>query len=255
VSTPLFRGVGVALVTLFDEAGEVDTEATAALAAELVGEGVAGVVVAGSTGEAATLDGAERAQLTAAVRAVAPPDVPVLTGTGAPSARQAAGFTRAAVEAGADGVLVLSPPGSVDLEAYYRHVLAAADGTPVLGYHFPVMSAPGIAVEQLPRLGELGVLGLKDSSGDPQRMLRTLDCFDGDLYVGSSWLLSAAGPLGVTGAILAVANVEPALCVRAFSNGDVEAQRALTSANARATGPSGVKAMLAARGWSSRYRI
>ena len=59
--------------------------------------------------------------------------------------------------------------------------------------------------------------------------------FDGWLYVGSPWLLSAAGPLGATGAILAVANVEPALSIAAFA-GDVEAQRALTPSNL-ASGP------------------
>ena len=55
--------------------------------------------------------------------------------------------------------------------------------------------------------------------------MRTLDVFDGWLYVGSPWLLSAAGPLGATGAILAVANVEPALAIAAFG-GDTAAQRA-----------------------------
>lgn len=255
MAAPLFRGVGVALATLFDEEGEVDTEGTAALAAALVGDGVVAVVVAGSTGEAGALDGRERAVLTAAVRAAVPDAVPVITGTGAPSAHQAARFTSAAVEAGANGVLALSPPGSADLERYYTEVIAAAEGLPVLGYHYPAMSAPGIAVDVLPGLADLGVVGVKDSSGDPARMLRALDDFAGDLYVGSGWLLSAAGQLGVTGAILAVANVEAELAIRAFS-GDVEAQRALTPANVRANGPGGVKAMLAERrGLSTRTRI
>ena len=251
MSAPLFRGVGVALVTVFDDTGEVDTAATASLAAELVDHGITAVVIAGSTGEAATLDPGERAALTTAVRAAVPATVPVITGTGAPSARQAVRHTEEAVGAGADGVLALSPPRSADLEGYYGQVVAAAGDVPVLGYHFPAMSAPGIPLDALPRLAELGVVGVKDSSGDPQRMVRTLDEFAGDLYVGSAWLLSAAGPLGVTGAILAVANAEPELSVRAFS-GDVEAQRALSPANRRADGPAGVKAMLGERGWPAR---
>ena len=253
MSAPLFRGVGVALVTVFDDTGEVDTAATASLAAELVDHGITAVVIAGSTGEAATLDPGERAALTIAVRAAVPATVPVITGTGAPSARQAVRHTEEAVGAGADGVLALSPPRSADLEGYYGQVVAAAGDVPVLGYHFPAMSAPGIPLDALPRLAELGVVGVKDSSGDPQRMVRTLDEFAGDLYVGSAWLLSAAGPLGVTGAILAVANAEPELSVRAFS-GDVDAQRALSPANRRADGPAGVKAMLGERGWSARTR-
>lgn len=254
MSTPLFRDVGVALVTLFDERGEVDTGATARLAAELVSEGLTAVVVAGSTGEAATLDGDERAALTAAVRTAVPANVPVLTGTGAPSRHQAVRLTQAAVDAGADGVLVLPPPGSPDLKSFYSAVVDAAGDVPVLAYHYPVMSAPGIAVDELAGLAELGVRGIKDSSGDPQRMLTTLDDFAGALYVGSAWLLSAAGPLGVTGAILAVANVEPALSIRAFA-GDVEAQRALTPVSQRTKGPAGVKAMLAERGWAAHTRI
>lgn len=242
----VFDGVGVALVTLFHDDGEVDLDATAALAAELAAAGVRAIVLAGSTGEAATLDGAERVALVQAVREALPTGVPILVGTGAPSARQAAGLTAEVVAAGVDGVLVLSPPNNADPTGYYREVLAAAGDVPVLGYHYPKMSAPGIEVELLPRLAELGLAGLKDSSGDAGRLVRTLETFDGDLYVGSPWLLSAAGPLGATGAILAVANVEPALSIAAFG-GDVAAQRALAPIAARASGPRDVKALLAER--------
>ena len=168
-------------VTLFDDRGGLDAAGTAALAASLAGEGMRAILVSGSTGEAATLDPAERVELVTAVRAAVPAGVPVLAGTGAPSARQAARLTAAALEAGADGVLALSPPGSADLERYYRDVITAAGGAPVFGYHYPGMSAPGIDVELLPRLGELGLLGLKDSSGDASRLIRTLERFDGAL--------------------------------------------------------------------------
>jgi 4-hydroxy-tetrahydrodipicolinate synthase len=250
----IFEGVGVAIVTLFDDGGELDAAGTAALAASLADDGMRAILVAGSTGEAATLDPAERVDLVTAVRAAVPAGVPVLAGTGAPSARQAARLTTAALEAGADGVVALSPPGSADLERYYRDVIAAANGAPVFGYHFPGMSSPGIDVELLPRLGELGLVGLKDSSGEASRLVRTLERFDGALYVGSPWLLSAAGPLGATGAILAVANVEPALSIKAFG-GDVDAQRALAATCERSHGPAAVKRLLAERGCSAVTRV
>ncbi|HJU01153.1 MAG TPA: dihydrodipicolinate synthase family protein, partial [Actinomycetes bacterium] len=60
MTEPLFTGVGVALATLFDEAGDVDAKATAAHAATLVDLGIRAVVVAGSTGEAAALTAGER---------------------------------------------------------------------------------------------------------------------------------------------------------------------------------------------------
>jgi 4-hydroxy-tetrahydrodipicolinate synthase len=250
----IFQGVGVALATLFDDGGGLDAARSAELAASLADEGMRAILVAGSTGEAATLDPAERVELVTAVRAAVPAGVPVLAGTGAPSARHATQLTASALNAGADGVLALSPPGSADLERYYGEVVAAADGAPVYGYHFPGMSAPGIPVELLPRLGELGVVGLKDSSGDPSRLVRTLEHFEGALYVGSPWLLSAAGPLGAAGAILAVANVEPALSIKAFG-GDVDAQRALAATCERSSGPAGIKRLLGERGFSAVTRV
>ena len=143
------------------------------------------------------------------------------------------------VAAGADAVLVLSPPGAASPVDYYAEVVRGRRrAVPVLAYHFPAMSAPGVDVDLLPRLVDVGVAGIKDSSGDPARLVRTLDVFAGWLYVGSPWLLSAAGPLGATGAILAVANVEPALSIAAFA-GDVDAQRALApSARRRDPSPS-----------------
>jgi 4-hydroxy-tetrahydrodipicolinate synthase len=169
--------------------------------------------------------------------------VPIVVGTGAPSARQAARLTAEVVAGGADAVLALSPPGSADPTAYYAELVRAAGAVPVLGYHFPAMSAPGIDLALLPRLTDVGVVGLKDSSGDASRLVRTVATFAGDLYVGSPWLLSAAGPLGATGAILAVANVEPELSVAAFA-GDPGAQRDLATAAASAAGPANVKRVL-----------
>lgn len=219
----IFHGVGVALTTLFDDAGHVDPAATGAHVRRMVKAGMRSVVVAGSTGEAATLDQAERDVLVRTVAETVSGEVPVIAGTGAPSARQAVAHTRGARAHGADAVLVLSPPGSRDLLGYYRAVVEAADGLPVLGYHFPKVSAPGVPVEEM---GALPVVGYKDSSGDVNRLLDEVTSYSGLLYVGSSGVLALAGPLGVTGAILALANLEPELCLRAF-DGDAKAQTEL----------------------------
>jgi 4-hydroxy-tetrahydrodipicolinate synthase len=250
MTTPLFTGVGVALVTLFDEAGEVDAKATAGHAATLVELGMRAVVVAGSTGEAASLTDAERNALLAEVRQAVPAGIPVLAGTGAPSARQAAALTRTAVDLGADGVLVLSPPSAADLRRYYEAVADAAGDAPTLAYHFPQTSPPGIPVELLP---ELPVQGLKDSSADPNRLLAELHGYNGWLYVGSSALLALAGQLGCSGAVLALANAEPEKCTAAFA-GDTEAQLALGKAHmvTRGNFPHGLKAVVADRFGTSR---
>jgi 4-hydroxy-tetrahydrodipicolinate synthase len=251
-----FVGVGVALVTLFDEDGGLDAGGTAELAARLVEAGVRAVVVAGTTGEAAALSPAERVALLDAVRR-AVPSAPVLAGTGAPSARQAAELSAAAVDHGADGLLVLSPPATPDPRPYYDAVAKVAGRAPVLAYHFPAVSAPGIP---LPALRELPVAGIKDSSGDPDRLLATLLALDGTdaaVYVGSSALLALAGPLGATGAILALANAEPEACAAAFA-GDARAQRSLAPAHfeAQRAFPTGLKAMVARRfGTSTTARV
>jgi 4-hydroxy-tetrahydrodipicolinate synthase len=252
-SMSLFNGVGVALVTLFNSDGSLDAVGTAGLAAQLVELGVQAVIVAGSTGEAAALSPEERVALLAAVRGVVA-SVPVIAGTGAPSARQAVALTAAAVDGGADAVLVLSPPGSSDVRPYYDAVAKAAGGVPVLAYHFPAASPPGFGVDVLP---DLPVAGCKDSSGDAERLLATVTSWDGAVYTGSSALLLMAGQVGCRGAILAPSNAEPELCVRAFG-GEVEAQLALLPAHlaAGASFPRGVKEMVGRRfGTSTVARI
>ena len=250
MALPLFAGVAVALVTLFDDDGEVNAKATGDHAAALVELGVQAVVVAGSTGEAATLADAERTALLAEVRQAVPSGTPVLAGTGAPSRRQAAALTRAAVAHGADGMLTISPPGSVDLRGYYQAVAGAAGEVPALAYHYPQTSPPGIPVELLP---ELPVQGVKDSSGDPGRLLAEMTGYNGWLYVGSSAVLSLAGPLGASGAILALANAEPERCAAAFA-GDADAQLALAEAHMaiKRNFPHGLKALVADRFGTSR---
>lgn len=216
-----FTGIGVALVTLFDDDGRLDAPATARHAAHLVERGVRSIVVAGSTGEAAALDPDERSALLAAVRDTVG-DTPVVAGTGAPSARQAVALSQRAAGDGADAVLVLSPPRTDDPRPYYEAVTAAVE-IPVLAYHFPASSAPGIPVDLL---CELPVAGIKDSSGDPSRLAVELGQMSVGVYTGSAGLLLQAHAMGASGAIVALANLDPEGCARAW-DGDGECQREL----------------------------
>lgn len=251
--SPPFEGVGAALITLFHDDGQVDFDATAAHAAALAERGVRGVVVAGTTGEADALDDAERVQLFAAVRA-AVPGVPLVAGTGAATTGRVRTLTEAAVVEGADAVLARSPRGVDDPAGFYQAVVDAAGGLPVLAYHFPAVSPPGISLDVLERLP---VRGCKDSSGDMTRLLATLDRWDGWLYTGSAALAMSAGLLGCTGAILGLANAEPELCVAAFG-GSAQAQRQLTRSHLAAGRgfPRGLKRLVAERfGTSEQARL
>jgi 4-hydroxy-tetrahydrodipicolinate synthase len=249
----LFTGVGVALVTLFSEDGGLDAKATADHAARLADLGVTAVLVAGTTGEAATLMPEERDDLVGAVRAAVPSEVPVIAGTGGPTGRQAAVLTERAFAAGADAVLTLSPPGVADPRPYYERVAAAAPG-PLLAYHFPAASAPGIPVDLL---GDLPVAGLKDSSGDAARLLHERDVFAGDLWTGASSLITLGRAVGATGALVAVANVAPEDCVAAFAgDGAAQVRLAALERSASVDFPVGFKHAVAERfGTSAITRV
>jgi 4-hydroxy-tetrahydrodipicolinate synthase len=243
-SAGVFTGVAVALVTLFAADGRVDAARTAEHAARLVEQGVSAIVLSGSTGEPWFLTGGERLELARAARSVLGPRVPLILGTGHPQAAEAVRLTAlAAAEGGVDAVLALSPPE--DVIGYYQALAEAAGPLPVLAYHYPQISPPGIPLDAL---DGLPVAGLKDSSGDPERLALTLSRVGYPVYVGSALLLTLAAALGAAGAILALANVEPARCVAAW-HGDSAAQRELARAHLemRADFSRSMKRLLAER--------
>lgn len=250
MTEPLWRGVAVALVTLFDADGKVAVTATADHAARLVSLGVRAVLVAGSTGEADALTDGERADLIAAVRQTCR-GVPVIAGASGAWSGAAAERAGSAIEAGADAVLVAPPRRSGDTAAFYTAVGAAVGVAPVLAYHFPGMAGGEVALDVLP---SLPVAGMKDSTGDPERLLRELDAWDGWTYVGSATMVTYAGAVGASGVILAVANAVPEECLAAW-DGDGAAQRRLTSAHlaARSRFPHGLKELVGKRFDTARY--
>jgi 4-hydroxy-tetrahydrodipicolinate synthase len=132
--------------------------------------------------------------------------------------------------------------------------VASAVAVPVLAYHYPKVSSPGVPVELL---RQLPVAGIKDSSGDAERLLREADEISSGVYTGHSTLIHLAGAIGCSGAILALANVDPEGCRRAW-NGDGTIQRELISghrSNALA-GIAGLKrALCALHGTSPVTRV
>lgn len=214
-------GVGVALVTVFDDGGTPDVAATVARARACVARGVSGILVAGTTGEAWRLTPGHRIEVASAVKD-ALPEIPVVVGTGDPAAARAFAITAEVAETGvADALLVLSP-GDLAAGEFYSAVARDARGIPVLAYHNPAMSAPGVDATEVPALG---VDGIKDSSGSTDRLAELIER-DVTVYVGSPTLLAVAGACGARGALLALANVVPSLCIAAW-NGDMSAQRRL----------------------------
>lgn len=214
-------GVGVALVTEFGEDGRPDALATARRARRCVALGASAVLVSGTTGEAARLSVDDRLALGAAVKE-AVPDTVVIVGTGHPDAA-AALEASAKVAAGgdADALLVYAPQDAEPGE-FFARTRDAVGALPVLAYHNPALDAGALAPEVI---ASLPVDGVKDSSSDTNRLADLVE-LGVRVYVGSPTQLSLAGACGAAGALLALANVEPTLCIAAW-RGDVAAQRAI----------------------------
>jgi 4-hydroxy-tetrahydrodipicolinate synthase len=225
---PLFRGAGVALLTLFDADGRLLTGETAAFAATLTARGAAAVLVAGTTGEFWTLDDDERLSLVAAVRRAVPASVPVIAGIGALQASRALALAERVRDTGADAALCFVPLGEEPV-AFYGHVRDAVGDLPLLGYHFPQVGYAPLAADGL---GALPIDGIKDSSGEPGRLLAARPVLPHGTYTGSALLLTLAAALGLPGGLLALGNLEPALA-QAAAAGDVGAQGRLADVHAQ----------------------
>ncbi len=205
-----FGPVLTAMITPFDDHGRLDLDGAAALAEWLVAHGSDGVVVTGSTGEAATLTDDEQVEVWRAVRAALPHHT-VIGGSGVNDTRHAVELTGHAARAGLDAVLVVTPyynrPSQAGLEAHFRTVAAATD-LPVLLYDIPIRTGRKISTDLLLRLAEVdNIVGVKDAAGDPAESARLLaHAPDGfELYIGDDALTLPLLSIGASG-IIAVAS-------------------------------------------------
>lgn len=218
-------GVHIPTTTPFTAEGEVDRTALQANLAQLLAQGVDGLVVGGSTGEAVLLDASERVMSWEVARE-AGPDAVLIAGTGAESTRTTIRMCRAAADAGADAVLVQPPAfykGAMTppvLAAHYGAV-AEASPVPVIVYQVPLrMSTLDFPTPLLAELSEHdNIVGMKDSRGDLDRLREVVDATSRDfqMLVGSGALLHAALEAGAVGGILGIANIVPAWCAAIFA--------------------------------------
>jgi 4-hydroxy-2-oxoglutarate aldolase len=207
------EGVLGPVVTPFDRGEGLDLDAFAFNIEAHVATGLSGVVVCGSTGEAALLDDAERRLITESARRVLPEDRLLIVGAGAESTRQCVQRCRDAASAGADAVLVVSPHYYANamtpehLRAHFRRV-ADDSPLPVLLYNIPKYVHFAIEPELVAELARHGnIAGMKDSSGDMSYLSRCLaaqsDTFT--VLTGHGGTFATALRLGARGGILAVA--------------------------------------------------
>jgi 4-hydroxy-2-oxoglutarate aldolase len=260
------EGILAPVVTPFDAAGEVDEEAFVHNVRAHLAAGLHGVVVTGSTGEAALLDERERARLVELARPAVPSGRALIVGTGAESTRGVIARNRLVAERGADAVLVVAPHyygDAMTADALREHYLRVADASPVpvMVYTIPKymhFATPPEVVAVLAK--HENIVGMKDSSGDAALFARYLELQSDSFRVltGSGTLLAEALRLGARGAILAVALFAPSIALdvwRAMRDGDAAAAAAaqaklgpLAARIVAGLGVPGVKAALDAVG-------
>ncbi|MEU7371244.1 4-hydroxy-tetrahydrodipicolinate synthase [Streptomyces hygroscopicus] len=167
--TPFGR-VLTAMVTPFTADGALDLDGAQRLAAHLVDAGNDGLVVNGTTGESPTTSDAEKAQLVRAVVEAVGDRAHVVTGAGTNDTRHSVELARAAEQAGAHGLLAVTPYYSKPpQEGLLRHFTAIADATglPVMLYDIPGRSGVPIGTETIVRLAEHPrIVANKDAKGD-----------------------------------------------------------------------------------------
>lgn len=225
-----------ALATPFDAAGEVDFRAWTRLLDAQLAAGTRAVVVAGSTGEAATLTDDEYSRLIGTARDRVAGAIPVLAGTGQSGTARTVAQTRRAREAGADLALVVTPPyvrpTQDGLVAHYLQV-AEQGGLPVVLYNVPGRTGGDLLPETVARLCEHpGIVGLKEARGDEERWdaLYPLASADFALLSGDDPTFLRAMRGGAAGVISVASNVVPRAFARicaALAAGDTGAALAL----------------------------
>ena len=232
----MFRGSLVALVTPMTDSGDVDHVAFGRLLDWHAREGSDGVIIAGTTGESATLTAAEAAEiLQIAVQRIGG-RLPVIAGTGDPSTAVSVERTRMACELGADAVLVVTPCyNRPTQEGLYRHfsMIADAASVPLILYNVPSRTACDLLPETVERLsGHPQIIGIKDATGSIARGAEIIQrCGDDFLLLSgddaSCRELIGAGAQGV---ITVTGNVAPRLMhemVEAALSGDQDVAREL----------------------------
>jgi len=179
------RGVITAMATPFDPEGRVDEAAARRLATHLVEHGSHGVVVAGSTGEAATLDDREHIDLLRAVVDEIGGEATVICGTGTNDTRHSIELTRAAAEAGAEAALVVTPyynkPNKAGIRAHLEAIAAAVPGLPLIAYNIPSRVVVNVPPGDLAELAEIeSVVAVKQANDEELGPVEGLDVLAGN---------------------------------------------------------------------------
>ncbi len=210
----IFRGAFVAVVTPFID-GKLDEQGLVELIEFHIANGTHGIVPCGTTGESATMSHEEHHRVVELTVKTVNGRVPVVAGSGSNSTSEAIDLTRHAKQAGADGVLMVSPyynkPSQEGLYHHYKAVAEAVD-IPIILYNVPSRTSSNVLPQTVARLAQIDTIaGIKDATGDLNQVSEVIRLCPKDFAVlsGDDFTSMATVLLGGTGVISVTSNVAP----------------------------------------------
>ena len=227
----IFKGAGVAIVTPMKENLEVNYDKLEELIDFQIKEGTDSIIIAGTTGESSTLTMEEHKEVIEAAVRFAAHRVPVVAGTGSNCTRTAIQLSKEAEEAGADGLLIVTPyynkATQAGLIGHYTQI-ANEVKLPIIMYNVPGRTGCNILPETAAHLCKNveNIVGLKEATGNVAQAARTLYLTDGrlDMYSGEDGIVVPLLAIGAVGVISVWSNIAPKqvhdMCMK-FFQGDI----------------------------------
>ncbi|WP_339008959.1 4-hydroxy-tetrahydrodipicolinate synthase [Fusobacterium varium] len=231
----LFTGSGVALITPFDENGEVNYSRLREILEFHVINHTDAIIVTGTTGEGSTLNDEEKISVIEFTVNIINNRIPVIAGTGSNDTRHAAEFSKRVEKLGVDGLLVVTPYYNKGNEnGIYEHYKTLAEGVkiPVILYNVPSRTGVNLSIPLLKRLAQIeNITALKEASGDISYVAEVArEVPELDIYSGNDDMVVPVLSLGGKGVISVSANIIPDIShdiTVSFLKGDVKKAREL----------------------------
>ena len=214
MKNPYFGRLLTAMVTPFNADGSVNYEKAADLAEWLINNGSDGLVVAGSTGEAATMSAEEKLELFRVVVNRINKRVPVIAGTGSNNTTDSVKMTKMAEAMGVDGALIVGPYyNKPTQEGFYQHFAAVAQsiGLPIIVYNVPGRTASNISPAIVARLAAdfENIVAIKEAAGNVAQVAELYSVLPEEftIYSGDDGLILPFMSVGATGLISVLSNI------------------------------------------------
>lgn len=231
MKNPYFGRLLTAMVTPFNADGSVNYEKAADLAEWLINNGSDGLVVAGSTGEAATMSAEEKLELFRVVVNRINKRVPVIAGTGSNNTADSVKMTKMAEAMGVDGALIVGPYyNKPTQEGFYQHFAAVAQSTglPIIVYNVPGRTASNISPAIVARLAAdfENIVAIKEAAGNVAQVAELYSVLPEEftIYSGDDGLILPFMSVGATGLISVLSNIDGGILqdvMQAYEDGRV----------------------------------